>query len=1067
MDCPTAVPPMKTSLKTLEDTFKGQDWLSATLNSINDAVMATSAEADPTLLFMNPAAERLTGWVLSEALGRKALSVFQIQNHKPFESAMTEGHSIELEAPSILIAKNGQKFVIEGSVSPIRDTEGQIKGIIIVFRDVTARIRAEEKAQKLSQEVERAREDLHGFFMQAPIPMVILLGPEHRFVLANEPYERFVGRKVVGKTLLEAFHRDEASPFIPMLDSVYKTGKPWIGKAVPLHIPDQNGNMQEHLVNFGYHPYFECDGTIKGVLAVVVDVTEEIQARRAVERGKAAVENERENFRNLFRHSPELVCVLKGPDHVFEFVNEAHIRALGFDATGQTVHQAQPESVEVHGILDRVFQTGETALLHEIPVTVGNRVRYFNITYAARRDESGVIDGIVILGSEVTTQVLARQQLAQSEANFRELADALPVIIWTATPEGYVDWYNAWWLDYLGLPRGTRWDDNATLPMHPDDVARTNMIWYETVAQGRTFHMEQRFRRGSDGEYRWHQVHGVPIRDSDGRLIRYIGANTDIHDQKILADELQLAKSKLQAAFQGARLGAWYLDLGSGKITYSEGTAAVLGLKDPQEDLSHFIETHIHPDDRRDRRQIIGTSLQSREDYADEFRIFDTEGHIRHIVSRGRILSDAQGEPYALTGIVMDITERRQLEASLLQAKEAAEAANATKTSFLANMSHEIRTPLGAIIGFADLLKDENLDPEERDQFVETISRNAKALTRIIDDILDLAKVEAGRLDIEEIEFSLFDLIQEVLELFKDKVRQKGIDLQFKMEDDFPRRIISDPTRIRQILINLVGNAVKFTTRGSVTIQVEAPWQVVDKAQIEIKVRDTGIGLTPSQQEKLFEPFVQADNSTTRKYGGTGLGLVLSRRLAHALGGNIMISDCGEGQGCTFIMTFVSGIPARLSERLEKRSSRPAPAPHKLRQKQTLERLNVLLADDSADNRLLVSRMLNAHGATVTVAQDGEEAIHKALDSDFDLVLMDIQMPRVDGYEAARALRMYGYKKPIIALTAHAMAEERARTRAAGCDSHLTKPLNSRELIETIKMFVRPRPAPGFEHDSH
>ncbi|WP_218110322.1 PAS domain-containing protein [Oligoflexus tunisiensis] len=1061
-------------MNAFENIFEGQEWLSATLNSIGDAVIATSAAADPIILFMNPAAERMTGWNFDEAVGRNALQIFQIINQtsresakNPIESVLREGQPVDLVGPAVLIAKNSREFVIEGSAAPIRNNPGQIKGVVVIFRDVTAKILAEEKAQKLSREVEWAREDLYGFFMQAPIPMVIMLGPDHRFVLANEPYERFVGRKVVGKTVAEAFRPEEASPFIPILDRVYKTGKPWIGKAMPLNIPDQNGEMQTHFVNFGYHPYVASNGTIQGILAIVIDVTEETLARHAIEKSKAAVENERENFRNLFRLSPEVVCILKGPDHVFEFVNEAHIETLGFDATGQSVHEAQPESVEVHGILDRVFRTGETALLHEIPVTVGDRIRYFNVTYAARRDESGTIDGIMILGSEVTAQVLARTQLVRSEANFRELADALPVIVWTATPDGFVDWYNAWWYQYLGLPRGTRWDDPATLPMHPDDVERTNALWYEVVAAGQPFHMEQRFRRGSDGQYRWHLVRGVPIRDANGRLIRYVGANTDIHDQKMLADELQAAQSKLQTALQGAGMGAWYLDLASGKITYSEGTAAILGMQVPADDLAEFIETHIHPDDQEARFMVLERCLRNREDYADEFRIFDSAGNIRFIISRARLLDDSQGNPYALTGIVMDVTERKQLEASLLQAKEAAEAANATKTSFLANMSHEIRTPLGAIIGFADLLKDEDLAREERTQFVETISRNAKALTRIIDDILDLAKVEAGRLDVEEIEFSLVDLIQEVMNLFEDKARQKGIELQFGIEDDTPRRIISDPTRIRQILINLVGNAVKFTTRGSVGIQVASAWKDQDRAQFEIKVRDTGIGLTSSQQEKLFEPFVQADNSTTRKYGGTGLGLVLSRRLANALGGNITISDCHEGQGCTFIMTFVGGIPVRLTERLVKKESEPFRVPNKPGQKQRLARVKVLLADDSSDNQFLVSRVLKTYGATVAVANDGEEAIEKALSSEFDLVLMDIQMPRVDGYEAARALRLNGYTKPIIALTAHAMVEERARTRAAGCNSHLTKPLNSQELIETIEKFVYPRRLQEVEQGKH
>ncbi len=403
-------------------------------------------------------------------------------------------------------------------------------------------------------------------------------------------------------------------------------------------------------------------------------------------------------------------------------------------------------------------------------------------------------------------------------------------------------------------------------------------------------------------------------------------------------------------------------------------------------------------------------------------------------------------------GNMFEIHEQKMFSKELAHARDLAEQANETKSAFLANMSHEIRTPLGAILGFTELLKDRHLEWKGRDQFLETISRNGKALTRIIDDILDLAKVESGKLDTEKIEFSFFDLLDEVLDLFKEKTKLKGIYLKLNMDETIPHRICSDPTRLRQIFITIIGNAVKFTENGGITVQVDATFKDHDTVQFKIAVQDTGVGVSMEQSKRLFQPFSQADNTTTRKFGGTGLGLVLSERLAKALGGQVTITDPDSGHGSVFTVSFLATLPRKNPNSL------PVPKPLEnltTNNKLNLQGVKVLIADDSADNRFLVQRVLTNNGASVETANNGLEALNKALHGDFNIVLMDIQMPEMDGYEATRCLREAGYKKPIIALTAHAMAEEKTRTRAAGCDGHLTKPLNQKDLIETIQRHIK------------
>jgi PAS domain S-box-containing protein len=482
------------------------------------------------------------------------------------------------------------------------------------------------------------------------------------------------------------------------------------------------------------------------------------------------------------------------------------------------------------------------------------------------------------------------------------------------------------------------------------------------------------------------------------------------------------------------------------------------GLTAEQQLGFRWIDTVVHPEDREETRQHLSGAVEGRHKYDTTFRIRDHFGEYRWFKARGIPVKDERGEVTYWFGTCTDIHDQKMNESELKIAKEqaefaktAAENANATKSAFLANMSHELRTPLGAIIGYCEVLQEENLPIEERDRYLQIVIRNSKGLTRIIDDILDLAKVEAGKLEVEEIEFSFFELLSQSIDLFKDKAIEKGLFLLLNIDESVPQYILSDPTRLRQILTNIIGNAIKFTTEGGVRVAVKAITENDGRAQFQISVKDSGIGLNFEQKERLFQPFMQADNSTNRKFGGTGLGLVVSQRLAIALGGDITIDDGDENEGSSFTIRFqgkVGSHGSRAQSQLNTTKTSTGEPPT-----QRLLGKRVLLAEDSLDNQLLVKRLLSKHGAEVDIANDGEEAISKAISTQFDVILMDIQMPRVDGYEATRALRKNGYVRPIIALTAHAMLEDRVKTKNAGCDAHLTKPLNSAEVIGIVESF--------------
>lgn len=378
----------------------------------------------------------------------------------------------------------------------------------------------------------------------------------------------------------------------------------------------------------------------------------------------------------------------------------------------------------------------------------------------------------------------------------------------------------------------------------------------------------------------------------------------------------------------------------------------------------------------------------------------------------------------------------------LLQAKKLAESANSAKTAFLANMSHEIRTPLTAIIGYVELLRDPTLSEKDRNAWIDIATRNGQALTKLIDDILDLSKIEAGRFETDIIAFSLPDLIEEVRLLFAETASSKGISLTTCLASEVPSIILSDPLRLRQILSNIVGNAVKFTTAGYVAVKVSAKSEDQENFELVFAVEDSGPGLSAEQKRMLFQPFVQADPSIRRKYGGTGLGLALSRHLAKALGGTISIHDSNAKEGACFIVT----IKARKSHEKYVEQQEPVQLPNE----HVLDGLKILLVEDAPDNRLLISSILDRFGATVTTASDGVEGVQKALHDAFDVVLMDLQMPRMDGYEAIRSLNQNNYQVPVIAMTAHAMQEDREETRAAGFSGHISKPIQITEMLNAI-----------------
>jgi PAS domain S-box-containing protein len=655
--------------------------------------------------------------------------------------------------------------------------------------------------------------------------------------------------------------------------------------------------------------------------------------------------------------------------------------------------------------------------------------------------------------------------LNSSEERFRLLIEAVKdYAIFMLDTKGYITTWN------LGAERITGYRANEIIGKHfsifytKEDLA-INFPQEELLTAKDKGHFEtEGIRVRKDGSTFWANVVVVPLYDQEQRLTGYSKVTRDITQLREADTRMRRLNEELEKRVKSRTMELQHREAQLRSIT--NALPVLVGQLDNQERFLFANEAFCKWFGKTSD-EIIDSTF---EEVVGKERYPDNAPYIKKALT-GKItsyeresVSQNQSMVFSVTlvpefddrqnvsGCILvatDITKHKENESELKKAKEAAEIANMTKSAFLANMSHEIRTPLGAVLGFSELMMNQEITASERLNNMEIIKKNGRMLSNIINDILDLSKVEAGRLEVERIDIPFVDVMTEIGSLLNLEATEKGIVLKVTSEGIIPNMIKTDPLRIRQILLNIIGNAIKFTERGSVEVKVKLGAEAAGDTKLAFVVTDTGEGIKPEQAARLFTPFTQADVSTTRRFGGTGLGLVLSKKLANALGGDIVLKESTPSVGSTFVITIDPGTSQEILFQSGQFSDKITRLPV-IDRPTNLTTLKVLVVDDSPENQLLINKFLTMAGARVETANNGREGVQKALKGQFNLILMDLQMPEMDGFEAMAELRKLGYTQPIIALTAHAMKEDRRRCLESGFNDHLTKPIDRHTLLQTL-----------------
>ncbi|HCI52779.1 MAG TPA: hypothetical protein DE312_05595 [Gallionella sp.] len=692
-------------------------------------------------------------------------------------------------------------------------------------------------------------------------------------------------------------------------------------------------------------------------------------------------------------------------------------------------------------VIDRVPRVLSPEQINSIKILANNIMAHLNLNLSHRMSRQ-----------HVDSLNLKNAQLQTSQNLLTKLSHQLPGMLFQFRlfPNGNVSmpYVSDGIFEIFELPAVQIKEDASLLftRVHPDDYEILMASFHESARTQHPWRLEYRVVLPARG-VRWLEGQSRPEKLSDGSVIWH-GYISDVTERHRAEDALHEVSERLALATQAGGVGVWDWDVVNNTLTWDDQMFTLYGLqRDQFSGAAEAWSSAILPEDTAQAQACVQNALANNENYDTEFRVRWPDGTIRNIRALASVKFDAAGKPLRMTGTNWDITELKQSQQALQRAKEVAESMAQSKSEFLANMSHEIRTPMNAVIGLSELALD-SADPAEKQSHLQQINESSRSLMGILNDILDLSKIEANQLSIEKIQFNIYELIDSIQRIFTLSTVENDIEFNVVRDTDIHQLLLGDPLRLRQILTNLLGNAFKFTQKGLVTLKVSQIENAADSTTLRFSVKDNGIGMSPVQISALFQPFSQADSSISRRFGGTGLGLTISRNLAQLMGGDIKVeSQTGAGSTFSVELTFNK---VQVNEHQRRQSDK---APPELREiAHALRGKHVLLTEDNRINQLVASKMLEKIGLLVDIASNGEEAIQRLQEKTYDIVLMDIQMPVMDGLEATRLIRQDArfIRLPIVAMSAGVTLDEKSACDKAGMTGFVAKPINSTELINKL-----------------
>jgi two-component system, sensor histidine kinase and response regulator len=905
----------------------------------------------------------------------------------------------------------------------------------------TANGSLEEKIVESTQANNALRESEARFaaFMSNSPLVATIKDSEGRYVYINQTFERLLGKQstqVIGKTDFDLWPEASAKLLVERDRRALNTGQPL---ETLLQFPQADGTMKHWLTS-----KFPIHDTEKRsfVGGVSVDITERKQIEEELKTREAQLaEAQRLAHMGSWEWDVEANIVSWSDEQFRIFGYQPKETTPSLEAYLNLVHPEEREFIAQK--IQSAFETKKGYTIDHRFVRADGALRTIYVTLDLVVDEGGKVLRMVGTSQDVTRQKQIESALQHSRDYLDRIINTVP------DPICVKDRQHRWVLlnDAMCRLIGA---DREELLFHSDGEffpEEESHIFWETDEQvfltGEESLNEEQF---TDQAGKTHTVVTRKTLYLDEEGVPFIVAVVrDVTESKLAEEQLKASEMQLAEAQRIARIGSFQFNLVTGSVQWSDGMWRIYGLEPQAQEAAPAFNDYmkkIYPDDVPVIREIIKNYRERKEFHAFDHRIIRADGAVRVITTNGKFVYGENGEPVEFAGIQQDVTEQKRMEEELKQARDAAIESARLKSEFLANMSHEIRTPMNGVIGMTGLLLDTQLSADQR-EFAETIRSSGDALLTIINDILDFSKIEAGKLHFENLDFDLNNAVEGSVELLAERADEKHLEFASLIYNQVPRLLRGDPGRLRQVLTNLIGNAIKFTQQGEVVIRVSLDSEALDHAFIRFSVSDTGIGIKPEVQARLFQAFTQADGSTTRKYGGTGLGLAISKQLVELMGGDIgVISEPGKGSTFWFTARFAK----QASQTLQPNRRLPG-----------LEKCRALIVDDNATNRKILSHQLSSWGMVHEEAEGGKRALELLRQAasegrGYELAVLDLMMPEMDGFELARHIKSDPGLSEVrlVLLTSYGQRGHGELAREAGIAAYLTKPVRQGQLYECL-----------------